>query len=48
MGRKMAYLERAARLLTVDASRNQLLMLALFGTEERGEAYVTSLTRGLP
>ena len=41
---KVAYLERAARLLTTASAEGQLMMLALFDTEQRGHAYVTSLT----
>ena len=44
MARKMAYLERAARLLTPDAAQNQLMQLALFNNEAAGERYVASLT----
>ena len=36
-------LERAARLLTPDSAHNQLMALDLFDTEDRGQAYVTSL-----
>jgi hypothetical protein len=42
--RKIAYLERAARLLTPKAARNQLMELELFDTEEQAEAYVAALT----
>jgi len=36
-------LERAARLLTPEVARDQLMVLDLFGTEERARAYVTAL-----
>lgn len=36
-------LERAARLLTPEVARNQLMVLDLFGTEEQAQAYVAAL-----
>jgi len=44
IGRKIALLERASRLLTPEAAHNQLMVLSLFATEEQGAAYAASLT----
>ena len=44
LGRKIACLQRAARLLTPEAARNQLMELALFETDDRAASYVASLT----
>lgn len=48
LGRKIACLERAARLLTPAAAANQLMVLSLFGTEEEARTYVASLTPTFP
>jgi len=42
-GRLFIRLERAARLLTPDMVRNQLMELSLFDTEDHAQAYVISL-----
>ena len=42
-GDLIAKLERAARLLTPEIARNQLMELSLFETEEQAQAYVISL-----
>jgi len=42
-GELIAKLERAARLLSPEIARNQLMELSLFETEERAQAYVISL-----
>jgi len=41
---KFACLERAGRLLTPEMARNHLMHLGQFGTDERAEAFVISLT----
>lgn len=40
---KIEWLERAARLLSPEIARNQLMLLRLFDTERRARAYVTAL-----
>lgn len=42
-GRARAWLERAARMLTPDLARNQLMKLSMFRTEESGQLFVLSL-----
>lgn len=44
IGAKLACLNRAARLLTAEAARGQLMPFQMFGTEDLGRAYVASLT----
>ncbi|HLY65137.1 MAG TPA: DUF5615 family PIN-like protein [Chloroflexota bacterium] len=44
LAQRIAYLERAARLLTPEAARDQLMFLSLFATEWEARAYVTSLS----
>jgi hypothetical protein len=44
IGTKLACLDRAARLLTAEAARGQLMPFQMFGTEELGRAFVASLT----
>jgi hypothetical protein len=43
ISKKIEFLGRAARLLTPEAAHNQLMRLALFASEEQGEAYAISL-----
>jgi len=43
ISRKIEMLGHAARLLTPEAAHNQFMRLALFATEEQGQAYVISL-----
>ncbi|MFI5267154.1 MAG: DUF5615 family PIN-like protein [Chloroflexota bacterium] len=43
ISKKIALLERAARLLTPETAHNQLMRLALFATEEQGQAFAVSL-----
>ena len=42
-GELFTKLERAARLLTPETARNQLMELSLFDTEDHAQSYVTSL-----
>lgn len=44
IGQRLAYLGRAARLLTPEAARNQLMVLKLFRTDALAQAYLTSLS----
>ena len=44
IGMKLACLDRAARLLSSEAARNQLIHYQMFATEEWALAYVASLT----
>jgi hypothetical protein len=44
LAQRLAYLERASRLLTPEAARDQLMFLSLFATEWQARAYVTSLS----
>jgi hypothetical protein len=44
LAQRLAYLERASRLLTPEAASDQLMFLSLFATEWEARAYVTSLT----
>ena len=44
IGTKLACLDRAARLLTPEAARGQLMPFQMFGTEDLARAYVASLT----
>ena len=41
---KLEYVERAARLLSPEAARNQLMPYQMFETEETAASYVVSLT----
>ena len=43
VGKKLASLDRVARLLTAEAASGQLMPLEMFKTEEGAEAYVASL-----
>jgi len=43
IGLRLQALERAARLLTPEIAANQLMKLAMFGTEEKGLTYIASL-----
>jgi len=43
MGLKVQWLDRAARLLTPDTARNQLMKLPMFETEERARLFLESL-----
>ena len=45
IGRRVQWLERAARLLTPEIAANQLMKLPMFSTEETGLMFVASLSR---
>lgn len=46
VGAKVVRLKRAARLLTPEAARNQVMYLKQFDTEEGGQLFVLSLRTG--
>ena len=43
IGLKVQWLERAARLMTPELARNQLMKLPMFETEEQGRLFIASL-----